>query len=152
MANTNALTTLISLETKECEHAAQILSSAKTKLHEAEQSLKMLKEYRSEYQHHFEDNSSQGVNQQTYHNYQAFIRKLDQAIAAQEDMVKMHQGNVNDALRDWQLHEKKKLSYGVLIKNHDHKQDLLERKREQKLMDESASRNARINMSKTSYQ
>lgn len=152
MANTQALKTLITLETKECDQAAQQLTIAKKKLHEAELSLKMLSDYHIEYQRSFEENSANGVNQQTYHNHMAFIRKLEQAILGQEDTVKMHQQNVAEALKTWQLHEKKKLSYSILVKNEQDKQLLKERKRDQKLMDESASRSIRLKMSKASYQ
>lgn len=152
MANTQALKTLITIETKECDQAAQQLAVAKKKLHEAEQSLKMLNDYRVEYQRSFEENSANGVNQQTYHNHMAFIRKLEQAILGQEDTVKLHHDNVAEALKTWQLHEKKKLSYGILVKNEEDKQVQKDRKRDQKLMDESASRSLRLKMSKASYQ
>lgn len=148
MTNTTTLKTLITLETKECDMAAQKLAAANKSVKESELSLQMLMDYRRDYMDQFSATAKAGVSSESYSNFQRFIKKLEQAISGQEDTLNNHKRVAAQALAVWQTHERKKLSYGLLLSNDEQKKNKLELKREQKMMDETASRSIRAQMSK----
>jgi len=145
---TNTLKTLVSLETKECDSAAQKLANANNQVKESEISLKMLVDYHHEYLKSFAENSKTGTDREKINNFHRFIKKLEQAISGQEATLNEHRDQALQALKEWQLHERKKLSYGVILKNDQQKAAKIALRKEQQIMDESASRTSRAQLLK----
>ena len=76
----------------------------------------------------------------SYRNFQLFIEKIDNAIAGQEDVVRSSQQRVAEARAAWQACERKRMSYDTLATRARDKEMQKQNKRDQKSMDEHASR------------
>jgi flagellar protein FliJ len=146
----NVMHTLVDLATQESKQAAERLSDANKTLRDSEQNLTMLLEYRRDYTLQLTRNLESGVHMGNYQNFQGFLYKLDQAISGQEKLVESCKQNVADQLKQWQACERKKLSYGVIIQHAETKAMHAQQKKEQKLMDEHATRQSMKNAGKSS--
>jgi flagellar FliJ protein len=80
---------------------------------------------------------------EAYQNFQNFFKKLDQAIAGQQEVLEMTKQQVKVQRQLWQESQRKKLSYEVLTQRSDKRELKVEQKRDQKLMDEFAMRISR---------
>ncbi|MBI3230636.1 MAG: flagellar FliJ family protein, partial [Burkholderiales bacterium] len=69
-----------------------------------------------------------------------FMAKLDNAIAGQHDVVKMAQRKIEQERAAWQEAERKRLSYEALEKRNVQTLLKKEAKRDQRAMDEHATR------------
>lgn len=142
MANTSALETLVELATKETDEATKRLGRAVRMSEEAQQKLVILQEYRDDYAARFQDNLATGLSPMTYRNYQLFIEKIDAAIVTQQEAVQQSKQRVEETRKAWQACERKRMTYGTLIQRAKQAAQEVENKRDQKLMDEFATRMA----------
>ena len=142
MAQNSALTTLIELAERDADDAAKRLGAANKAVDEAEQKLQMLLGYRDDYARKLDAAQVAGITPQAYHNFIAFIAKLDNAISGQREVVKHAQFKSGQEKAAWQAVERKRLSYKTLSERAAAQALHLENKRDQKLMDEHAARQA----------
>lgn len=140
MATTSALETLIELAIKETDEASKRLGRAVRTSEEAQQKLVILEQYRDDYAQRFQENLSSGLTAMNYRNFQLFIEKIDHAIAAQQGVVRTTQLRVADARAAWHACERKRMSYDTLVTRARQIEQVRDNRREQKQMDEHASR------------
>lgn len=140
MASKSALDTLIELATVATDEAAKRLGNAIRATDRAEKKLELLQKYRDEYSSRFQSRMAQGVSPMGYRNFQAFIGKLDEAIAGQQQVVDEAEKGVAREKGAWQESERKRMSYGTLANRQLQQELKVENKRDQKLNDEYAAR------------
>jgi flagellar FliJ protein len=143
MANTSALDTLIDLAQRESDAAARRLGAALKAVEEGEQKLQMLLGYRDDYARQLDAAQMAGITPFAYHNFVAFLAKLENAINGQRDVIKHAQYKADTEKTAWQESERKRLSYRTLNERAALEALKLENKRDQKMMDDHAARSAR---------
>jgi flagellar FliJ protein len=144
MAAASALNTLQQLAGKHVDAAADKLAAANKQLRDAEAQLLLLQGYRQDYLDKLARQLVTGLDAQAHQNFQRFMRMLDQAIVGQEELIQVAEAQVQQALAQWRQSQKKKLSYEVLCDRSHKKTQLVELKRDQKLMDEHAMRSRKF--------
>lgn len=142
MASTQQLETLIDLARRETDDAAKRLGAALKAVADAEEKLNMLVGYRDEYGRRFDASQQQGITPMAYRNFQAFMEKLDSAIKGQEDVLRHTKARGDQEKQLWQEAERKRMSYSTLRDRAQAQELKKEAKRDQKAMDEHASRQA----------
>jgi flagellar FliJ protein len=142
MANRSALDTLIELAQRDTDDAAKRLGVALKAVDDAEQKLKMLLGYRDDYATRLEAAQVAGITPMAYHNFVAFMGKLDNAINGQREVIKHAQHKSALEKTAWQASERKRLSYRTLNERAAAEALRVENKRDQKQMDEHAARQA----------
>ncbi|HEY5799799.1 MAG TPA: flagellar export protein FliJ [Burkholderiaceae bacterium] len=142
MATRSPIQTLIELSERETDDAAKRLGNAIKAGKAQEEKLDMLLNYRDDYAVRLQNAQMTGLTPMQYRNFQAFLAKLDNAIAGQRDYVANANRRVEAERSGWQAAERKRMSYSTL---HDRAKDEAlrqENKRDQKAMDEFATRQA----------
>lgn len=139
---TSALETLIELATKESDEAAKRLGHAIRSCQDTEQKLALLLQYREEYEARFRAGMMAGISASGYRNYQVFLDKLDTAIAGQQQIVMDAKRRITTERGSFQASEKKRVSFDTLATRAQQAEFKKENKRDQKLMDEFATRQA----------
>ncbi len=142
MANLSALETLIGLAQRDTDAAAKKLGAELAAVDEARQKLTMLHGYRDDYASKLEAAQMNGITPLAYHNFVAFMGKLDNAISGQREVVKHAEAKSAMAKTTWQACERKRLSYRTLSERAAAETLRVENKRDQKQMDEHAARQA----------
>jgi flagellar FliJ protein len=140
MVSKSALDTLIELAAAQTDEAAKRLGNAIRATDRAEKKLELLQKYRDDYSKRFEAKMSQGVSPMGYRNFQAFIGKLDEAIAGQQQVVLDAEQGVAREKGAWQESERKRMSYDTLANRQLQQEIKLENRRDQKQNDEYATR------------
>lgn len=140
---TSSLQILIDLACKEVNTAAEVFAQANAALLDSKNKLSMLIGYRQDYINQFTEHAKTGIGQQEYQNFQRFIIKLDEAIAGQEAVVNTQFHHAESCKKAWHASQRKKMSFDVLMGNEEKKAHRAVLKKEQKQMDEHASRVSR---------
>lgn len=143
MAQLSALETLIDLAQKDSDAAAKRLGAANKLVEEAEQKLEMLVGYRDEYARKLDAAQVAGITPFAYHNFVAFIGKLDNALNGQREVLKHAQFKAESERKTLQESERKRLSYRTLNERAASEALKVQNKRDQKQMDDHAARGAR---------
>ncbi|MDD2834262.1 MAG: flagellar export protein FliJ [Methylotenera sp.] len=136
----HVLKMLDEIAAKEVELATEALARAMKEVNEAQSKFDMLIDYRKGYLDSLSTSLAKGMNAETYQNFQNFLKKLDHAIAGQKDVVTYAEQHVKVSRELWQESQRKKLSYDVLIERSDKRASKVEQKKDQKMMDEFATR------------
>lgn len=142
MAHPSALETLIDLAQRESDERARRLGAARRVEEDAQQKLDMLLGYRDDYAQRLEAAQMAGITPQAYHNFVAFMGKLDMAISGQREVLQQAERRTAAEQRGWQDSERKRLSYRTLSERAAAAAQALENKRDQKQMDDHAARAA----------
>jgi flagellar protein FliJ len=142
----SALNTLLKLASEAQDAAAENMVKSKKLLTEAEDKGKMLREYRQDYLNNQTKLLEKGLGIEAHINYQNFLKKLDQAISGQEELIVTAQYEYKNQRLIWQEAQRKKMSYEVLLKRAKTKEHNLALKKDQKIMDEFASRPKRARL------
>jgi flagellar FliJ protein len=142
MASQSQLQVLIDLAQRETDAAAKRLGETIRAVQDAEQKQTMLQGYRDDYQQRFLQTQAGGISPMQYRNFEAFLQKLDNAIKGQGEVVRHAQNRIETARQHWQQCERKRLSYQTLMKRAEQDRLQLAAKRDQKAMDEHATRQA----------
>lgn len=140
MATTSALATLIELANKASDEAAKRLAAALRAHEDAKQKLDLLLNYRGDYAERCQAGLAAGMGAVQFNNYQAFMQKLDQAIAGQDKVVVDALRRVDQARAAWCAAEQKKMSFTTLNERAVKEQSRRDAVREQKQSDEFANR------------
>lgn len=142
MVTRSPIQTLIELAEKQTGEAAKRLAQAMRASEDAEQKLTMLRGYRDDYNARFGANMASGITPMEYRNFQAFLAKLDTAVNGQQEIVFAAERRITAERGAWQASERKRMSFTVLANRAQKEEQLREAKRDQKAMDEFASRRA----------
>lgn len=142
MVTRSPIQTLIELAEKQTGEAAKKLAVAMRAAEDAEQKLTMLRGYRDDYNARFQANQANGITPMEYRNFQAFLVKLDTAVNGQQEIVFAAERRITAERGAWQASERKRMSFTVLDQRAQKEALLREAKRDQKAMDEFASRRA----------
>lgn len=138
--STAVLKMLQEMAIKEVDLATEALAKALKAVDEAKNKEAMLENYKEDYLNNMKKSLGVGVTVDAYQNYQQFMAKLEQAISGQREAVKYAEGHLQVQRQLLQESQRKKLSYDVLLDRADKRALKAETKRDQKMMDEYASR------------
>ncbi len=144
--STQTLNLLNQLAADEVETAMQVLAQAMQQLEQAQQQGQMLAQYEQEYQQQWQQASQNGVKADLYRNFQGFFSQLELAVRTQNAQIEQCQANVQHKRQLLQEKQRKQKSFEVLITRAEALQAKVENKRDQKLMDEFASRAKRTRL------
>ena len=142
MTTHSPLNTLIELAERDTDEAAKNLGAAIREAEETEKKLALLLDYRSDYAARFQDNQASGITPMGYRNFQAFLDKLDTAIAGQKEVIAYAHRKVEAQRGIWQNCERKRMSFDTLATRAHKVEQQRETKRDQKATDEHATRQA----------
>lgn len=115
---------------------AHLISSER----DAKNKLTVLLQYRDEYAVRFRQSAESGLSQREWRNFQDFLDRLDEAIAAQQKIVRQHELDTTTGQQQWQQQRKKLKAFDTLSERHFAKEEAIENRREQKIQDEFATR------------
>lgn len=144
--STQTLQLLNQLAADEVESAMQGMAQAMKQLEHARQQSQMLEQYQQEYQQQWQAASQKGLKADVYRNFQGFFSQLELAVKTQNAQIEQCQANVQQKRLLLQEKQRKQKSYEVLITRAQTMQAKAESKRDQKLMDEFASRAKRTRL------
>jgi len=102
--------------------------------------LQMLEQYRDEYAQRMLEATADGITRLILLNYQAFLARIDEAVAQQRNVVESSERNTKAGQDQWQDQNKKLKAIDTLSLRHDARERYRENKQEQKLQDEFSSR------------
>lgn len=102
--------------------------------------LRMLQDYRAEYEARFLEQARNGIGPDAWRNYSAFIGRLDEAIAVQRESVQRAGRNTADGQQAWMAQRNKVKAFDTLAQRHHQTVLRQENRAEQKLSDEHAAR------------
>ncbi len=134
------LTFLKQLADEAVQQAMQRLAVAMQEVQQAQQQAAQLAEYQQEYLQQWQQLGQQGIKADVYRNFQQFFAQLEAAVNGQNAHIDRLQRLVDDKRQQLQVEQRTQKSYEVLIARAEQQQLLLAGKRDQKLMDEFASR------------
>lgn len=138
--STQTLALLNRLAADEVETAMQILAHAMQQLEQAERQRTMLEQYQQEYQQQWQLAAQKGLKADLYRNFQGFFSQLELAVRSQNAQIEQCQANVQHKRQLLQEKQRKQKSFEVLITRAKTLHAKAENKRDQKMMDEFASR------------
>ncbi|WP_019141174.1 flagellar export protein FliJ [Noviherbaspirillum massiliense] len=140
MATNSAIDTLVELATTQADEAAKRLGLAIRACEDSEQKLALLLQYRDDYQARFQSGLVSGLTAAAYRNFRNFMDKLDLAISGQQQIVDDAKRRIQQERSTWQETERKRMSYDTLAGRALREQQRKESRRDQKAMDEFATR------------
>lgn len=144
MRSTGVVNALKEIAAKEVDLAAEALAMAIRVSEEAQSKHAMLCQYREDYLKNQNNLMESGMGAEVYRNFQNFFNKLDQAVNAQGEVLDYTKKQVQIQRELWQETQRKKLSYGVLAQRSDKREQKVQQKRDQNMMDEFAMRAGRV--------
>jgi flagellar FliJ protein len=115
MGRSTTMDKLLDVARKRTDHAARSLASLNAREHDAQQQLELLIAYRDDYFVRFHETAANGIEQDTLHNFQAFMQKLDAAIEEQRRIVADTRHGVNLGQNRWRAERQRMKSYDVLV-------------------------------------
>ncbi len=135
----SSLQILLDHAQKQSDDAAKKLGQLTSRQQQAEQKLHLLQEYRHSYQSKFQDSAKNGVNQTNWSNFNAFMNKLDTAIAEQRQNVENANNDREVGGTEFRMRQGKLKSYDTLSERYQQIEIQHQIKSEQKVQDEFAS-------------
>lgn len=135
-----SLQTVHELMQARAEEATQQLARLIASERDAREKLAMLQQYRDEYASRFRQAAQRGVSPREWNNYQVFLDRLDEAIAAQTKAVAQQAQNTAAGQVHWQQQQKKLKAIDTLSERHFLNEETRQQRREQKIQDELAAR------------
>ena len=134
---------LLDLANTRTDEAARKLGELVAAERDVEQKLKMLEDYRQEYNERFVQAARDGLSPDAWRNYSAFIAKLDDAIAAQRKVVEQSRTRTVEGQQAWLAQRTKLKAFDTLAQRHQQTVARSEARQEQKQSDEHAARRGR---------
>ena len=140
MAKPFSLQTVLELMQTRADEATQQLARLIANERDARNKLAMLQQYRDEYATRFRQAAQNGLSPREWHNYQEFLNRLDEAIAAQNQTVTQQARNTANGQVHWQQQRKKLKAFDTLSERHQARENAREQRQDQKVQDEFALR------------
>ena len=135
-----SLQTVLDLMQTRADEATQQLARLIANERDAREKLTMLQQYRDEYANRFRQAAQKGLSPREWSNYQAFLDRLDEAVAVQTKAVAQQAKNTEAGQAQWQRQQKKLKAIDTLSDRHFAHEEAQEQRREQKQQDEFATR------------
>ena len=111
--------------------------AAQTKLHTLEQ-------YRKDYQTRLQQAVKNGITQISLRNFQDFIRRLDEAVAQQRNVIEQIRLSMHAGRNELANSQRKMKSFDTLAQRHLESEKKLEEKLEQRQQDEHTGRHSAL--------
>ena len=143
MASISSIDTLSDISRRASEEAIARLGQANQNLQKAQQKLSILHDYHQSYKQRLQHDMQSGLTISHYNNYVGFLANLEKAVDQQRREVAMSEQIVEQHRAQWQLCERKRLSFETLKTRANSQRLIKENRREQKLNDEFAERSKR---------
>ncbi|HCA27169.1 MAG TPA: flagellar export protein FliJ [Betaproteobacteria bacterium] len=140
MARRFPLQPLVEHTQDQADKAAKRLAMLKVAWQAADDKLQQLFSFREEYRHRFHLAAQQGMAAAVIADYQAFLRKLDGAIAQQQQEIANCTVNWEAGRREWLETQHKLKAYQTLERRHAHGELQRELRLEQREQDEYAGK------------
>ncbi len=142
MQKATALETLIELAQTRTDDAARRLGALNAKDMDMQAKLTLLTQYSDEYRARFQTLAQQGLTASDWRNYQAFLNKLDEAIAQQREALKLMHQRVAAGETDWRSAKRVLNSYDTLARRQTRAEAVRTAKLEQRETDEHSTNKA----------
>jgi len=136
----SALETLIELSQTRMDDAAKRLGQLLASSQAHEEKLRMLEQYRGEYQNRFRTAVQGGIGPDALRNYSHFLIKLDEAIIEQQRIVEHAQAHVAAGRQSWVDERNRKKAFDTLAVRQQRIVQQREFKAEQRLTDEHSAK------------
>lgn len=140
MAKPFSLQPLLDLMQNRTDEAARRLGQLISAEHNQKSRLKLLEEYREEYNQRFRVSSQAGMTPLAWANFMDFLGRIDEAIAQQRQIVANSERDTVQGQDHWREQNKRLKAIDTLSDRHAASERYLEGKREQKLQDEFSAR------------
>ena len=140
MSKPFSLQTVLELMQRRADDATQELARLIGNERDARNKLAMLQQYRNEYATRFTQAAQAGLSPASWANYQEFLGRIDEAIAAQTQAVAQQAGHTLAGQAHWQQQQKKLKAIDTLSDRHRTEENAREQRLDQKTQDEFASR------------
>jgi len=134
------LQSLVEYTQSQADKAAERLAVLKIEWQAADDKLQQLFAFREEYRHRFHLAAQKGMVAIVIADYQAFLRKLDGAIAQQQQEIVNCMANWEDGRREWLETQHKLKAYQTLERRHAHGELQRELRLDQREQDEYGSK------------
>lgn len=134
---------LLDLARTRTDDAARELGELLAAERSVEEKLSLLENYRNEYQQRFADAAREGLTPDAWRNFSAFIVRLDEAVAAQRQLVEQSRARTAEGQQVWMEQRNKLKAFDTLSRRHQNLVARMEAKQEQKMSDEHAARRSR---------
>ena len=142
MTQSFALKNLLDIATSETDSAAARLGELNRQVLLQEQKLKLLLQYRADYQERLRGAVANGLDSAGLRNFNDFISRLEQALQQQQASLDEARGRAEHGLRQWQAKARRSKAFGTLAQRAAETSLRKENSREQKAQDDFASRSA----------
>lgn len=134
------LQSILDLSQLRLDEATRQLGALISGQQEAAQRLELLIQYRQEYQDRFLATAKNGIGRDAWHNYQAFIGRLDDAVAQAREMVAASEQRTAAGQKEWLDKRGRLKAFDTLAQRHQSRVVYAESKQEQKDFDEHTAR------------
>lgn len=134
------LQTLLDLSQLKLEESTRRLGELISGEQQASKRLALLGDYRDEYQNRFLDAARNGLTQDQWRNYQAFLGKIEEAIGQARAIVEQSRAQTAAGQLEWIDKRSQVKTYDTLSERHATRQRYAAEKLEQKTQDEHAAR------------
>ena len=131
---------LIELAEKATDDAALRLGVATRSVKELEEKLALLQQYRDDYTQRMQEGMQAGLSMQNLRNFQFFLKKIDDAVLGQQQLVRDAHYRRQREQSNWQENERKRMSYKTVEQRSEKIVRQKEERRDQKQTDEHANR------------
>jgi flagellar protein FliJ len=131
---------LLDLATDRMDEAARILGELISGEQECQRKLESLERYRAEYQARFQEAASKGIGPDAWRNFSTFLRRIDDAIAAQRADLEQSRQATAGGQQDWLAQRNKFKAFDTLSQRHQAVQARREHRDEQRLSDEHGAK------------
>ncbi|RFC32233.1 MAG: flagellar FliJ protein [Candidatus Nitrotoga sp. SPKER] len=108
----------------------------------AQTKLQTLEQYRADYQTRLQQEIQNGINQINLRNFQNFIRRLDEAVTQQRNVLEQIGCTIQAGRNELENAQRKMRSFDTLAQRHIEQEKKLEEKLEQRQQDEHTGRHS----------
>ena len=122
------------------EEAGRMVALAAARLAEGRQKSEVLREYREQYARQLISSAGSGVDAARIRDTLAFIARIDQALEQQMLEIERLETNWQATVAEWNERTRALKTYGVLEQRHIDRLAVRERRREQRITDDWATR------------
>ena len=140
MAQTFALKNLLDIAASEADSAAARLGELNRQVQLQEQKLKLLLQYRTDYQERLRRAIANGLDSAGLQNFNDFMNRLEQALLQQQAALNEARGRAAQGLQQWQTKARRSKAFDTLSQRAAATLIRNENTREQKAQDDFASR------------
>ena len=131
--------TLLDLSKLRLDEATRMLGALISGEQTSSERLKLLVGYRAEYHTRFMAAAQNGIDRNSWRNYQAFLDRLDASIAQAEEAVNQSRQRTALGQREWLGKKGRMRAFDTLVQRHQIREQYAAQQIEQKAQDEFAA-------------